>query len=397
MISTKQSLSPYQAALLADYVYRLKGRPIIEDNVKDIIKKNFYFNGSAIRLESKAGCFGFKRQSGFAFMSLGKKGSLFEGHAVLACRGTNDLYDVLTDINAGVRNIDGGMSIHSGFYRTATEFRAQVLNFIELHSNSIHKLHCVGHSLGGALATISAGSVSAAKKIDTELYTFGSPRVGDYNFANKLTQHGQLGKTNIHRVCHSGDPVAMVPMWPFVHTPVPDGECYIQRTWNFNPFDHKMGRYVESVREQNWQQLTKPQPKLVMPNKQDWQRAAQHHEGVGLTMERLRLIYRAFDYIDNATFEGSMNIVSGMVAGGATLLDRLSLMLHHYQEMPYGDKPFLKKVLLFIAKASGSVANLGSNISLSMIRSILVSLLFAMKQVIRSTIAVKNSVVGLAA
>ena len=73
-------------------------------------------------------------------------------------------------------------------------------------------LHLVGHSLGGAIAQITAIWASE-KGIPVNLYTFGAPRVV-LNHSVHFAAHN-IGQ---YRVTHGADPIPCVPAWPFSHT-----------------------------------------------------------------------------------------------------------------------------------------------------------------------------------
>jgi hypothetical protein len=68
----------------------------------------------------------------------------------------------------------------------------------------------VGHSLGGAVATLAAAYLRAGG-IPTELYTYGAPRVGNEEFANFVSR--QAG--GHYRITHGADPVPKVPPFAF--------------------------------------------------------------------------------------------------------------------------------------------------------------------------------------
>lgn len=92
------------------------------------------------------------------------------------------------------------------------------------------------------------------------LYTFGSPRVGLTNFAERFTTRIEAG--NIHRVYHSNDPVSMAPLWPFVHVPRPGTECYIDSPFAFKNA-HAMESYTSSVSgRESWGPLKVKAPRL---------------------------------------------------------------------------------------------------------------------------------------
>ena len=67
-----------------------------------------------------------------------------------------------------------------------------------------------GHSLGGALATLAAFDLSKSgviSKSKMQVYNYGSPRVGNYEFVKAFAQEG----IPIYRIVNSKDPVAHVP------------------------------------------------------------------------------------------------------------------------------------------------------------------------------------------
>ena len=64
------------------------------------------------------------------------------------------------------------------------------------------KVVCTGHSLGAALATLCAARIDAH-----ELYTFGSPRVGNRDFVKELIKDG----IKHYRFVNNNDIVTKVP------------------------------------------------------------------------------------------------------------------------------------------------------------------------------------------
>lgn len=92
--------------------------------------------------------------------------------------------------------------VHSGFYDDFMAMYPWILDRIKTAKN----VKVTGHSLGGALAVLTAEKL----KIPL-LYTFGCPRVGNIVFARECySEH--------HRVVNDIDIVACVPPPPFVHT-----------------------------------------------------------------------------------------------------------------------------------------------------------------------------------
>ena len=73
-----------------------------------------------------------------------------------------------------------------------------------------YKVVATGHSLGGALATLAAGALRA-NGTNVDLYTYGSPKVGNGEFATFLSD---TSKGASYRVTHRDDPVPRLP--PFL-------------------------------------------------------------------------------------------------------------------------------------------------------------------------------------
>jgi pimeloyl-ACP methyl ester carboxylesterase len=102
----------------------------------------------------------------------------FDDFVVLAFRGTEQkIKDFKTDIDFKKVCIDQekNINVHEGFYKAFSSIWPQILPELEILKVPVFY---TGHSLGGALATLAA-----YKRPTDAIYTFGSPRVGDSNFA----------------------------------------------------------------------------------------------------------------------------------------------------------------------------------------------------------------------
>jgi hypothetical protein len=131
---------------------------------------------------------------------------------VIIFRGTQTFENYKTDakfILKDMGTICKGCKIHSGFISAYEEISNQVLEKYESLRKRYkgYKTILTGHSMGGALATIA--SVYLKKEgLDFDLYTFGSPRVGNQEFAEFVNN---ILKGNNFRVTFKEDPVAVVP------------------------------------------------------------------------------------------------------------------------------------------------------------------------------------------
>ena len=127
------------------------------------------------------------------------------GMAVLAFRGTQQVKDWITNLEARTMPISGTNgevlgNVHRGFNEAFLSVRDQIDPLLEGHEKL--PLFITGHSLGGALATLATwylrGDSLAA------CYTFGAPRVGDTGLMDRF-------RTPIYRIVNGVDPVPFVP------------------------------------------------------------------------------------------------------------------------------------------------------------------------------------------
>jgi len=195
---------------------------------------------------------------------------------VFTFRGTSSRKDILTDLNVSreyllLKNYDGYSLplVHNGFLQQFLSVSNIISYKIE---ESYLKWKCknvifTGHSLGGALATISSLFFSNEFiNINFQCVTFGSPRVGDSifkSFFEKSVPHS-------FRYVNEKDPVPCLPTsWRFSH--VHGGRWFLgnetffsnpkSRTWNaisgtllslfgigYNPAkDHSCEEYIEDL------------------------------------------------------------------------------------------------------------------------------------------------------
>jgi triacylglycerol lipase len=196
-----------------------------------------------------AGTTGMGTSSGFGYVLKYRKDHL--RHTVIATRGTRPelgIPDLLTDARAGMTGFGDFGPVHKGFKST---FDSVIANISHQNSDIMEAdvVHCVGHSLGGAVATLVAAHYARLGKI-VKLYTFGSPRVGAVHTFAAL--HSAIGKNNIYRTAHDLDPVSLVGPFPYIHVnpspsdlnnftlPSPTGSL-------FSTANHDMKLYISSV------------------------------------------------------------------------------------------------------------------------------------------------------
>lgn len=212
------TLSPLMAAQLADAVYGIR----TTDNIMEGVTKqsggptatslndSFNLAGGTVGHGTSGNVITSK--SGFALVAKGKSNK-FKGETVVMTRGTQTTADWVSNATTGVSPGPFGLGVHTGFNRIYKSVIDQILPEVPTSGT----VHVVGHSLGGALANLIAARLSGVGEREIKLYTFGSPRVGLPPFSLQL-QH-RIGRENIHRVYSVADPVPMVPIYPFIHTP----------------------------------------------------------------------------------------------------------------------------------------------------------------------------------
>jgi hypothetical protein len=123
----------------------------------------------------------------------------------VALAGTDPLklQDVITDLNAAVTR----EGFHEGFSEAAGAVQSRVERAIR-RGGAEKRLFFTGHSLGGALAVISAMHARNAGLQITAVYTFGGARAGDRRF---FDSYGPDLRSCTFRLVHGKDIVASVP------------------------------------------------------------------------------------------------------------------------------------------------------------------------------------------
>ncbi len=130
-----------------------------------------------------------------------------EQFVVLAFRGSKEPKDWLTNVTTQLRSFtvcrDGVTTlssyqgrVHTGFFLAWAIIERSVLlqiskwrSQMNAEGKALPPLYITGHSLGGALATMAAASLSDNGVNVAGVYTFGQPRVGDRTFARQLDKH----------------------------------------------------------------------------------------------------------------------------------------------------------------------------------------------------------------
>ncbi|EKE69924.1 lipase family protein [Gallaecimonas xiamenensis] len=240
------ALSPKMAAYMASMVYEIKkpgASGKFRMSVDPVVGRYFNFDLSQGPVTGVSGGLVSKvlqLKTGFGVIGTGK--DLYEGDLVVAIRGTDanwhDMRDAVTDLSVGFAATENGSTVHLGFQRTFESMKGELDRALTPLLGKAFRgtVHCVGHSLGGALASLTADWIKVRFGGTVNLYSFGCPRVGLSGYAIKST----AGLNKIYRCIHGADPVPMVPIWPFYHAPYGGQEFCLDGASGINAEAHKM-------------------------------------------------------------------------------------------------------------------------------------------------------------
>src|SRR5690606_15778999 len=207
-------LSPRDASTLAFDVYAVNGGSTVD--LKQFLKNRLFTQDKRqTLLKAEVGGRVIRAtKDSFGVCALGA--GTYQGDLFLIFRGTteeNNKADFVTDARIGIALSKTGSPVHTGFNHAFNSMLPQIRSFLA-EFKVTGCVHCIGHSLGGAVASLAADWVSKNTHLPTRLYTFGAPRVGTEWFASSTSR--AVGHTNIYRIFHETDPVAMVALYPFM-------------------------------------------------------------------------------------------------------------------------------------------------------------------------------------
>ncbi|KAK4801537.1 hypothetical protein SAY86_022024 [Trapa natans] len=148
---------------------------------------------------------------------------------VIALRGTGTCLEWIENMRVNLTcmhrarggHADGEPMVQNGFLslftsKSATRLslrdtvREEVGRIMRMHGGKPLSFTLTGHSLGAALATLTAYDIHVAFEGTTPTVTvvsFGGPRVGNRSFRHRLEETG----TNVLRIVNTDDPVTKVP------------------------------------------------------------------------------------------------------------------------------------------------------------------------------------------
>lgn len=353
-------LTPKQAAVIAAKVYDVKDDSAWAEKVESgpkVVNKELGVDGlfsldtASSRFTGTSGGVFLRARSGFGYIAQGV--GVRANEVLVAVRGTASGYDGITDLVQSVTRGPSGYSVHAGFMRTFDSFKPTIANLAR--GTKPTTVHVIGHSLGGALASIVADFLTE-HSINTKLYTFGCPRVGFEGFARNLGQ--KMGVQNMFRVHHAADIVSMVPIFPFAHTPIGRDEYALP--WNGASISvnaHFMANYINSVGQMDWDGLIRTAPGPGnWQQAEDWLKEVAKNGGTAkmLSAGTLWMLMKSIDWIVSL-IAGGTEVVAGLTALGAvTVMDRLAQLMYQGAltsvQVGTGVMNLMKAILRFLGR-----------------------------------------------
>ena len=173
------------------------------------------------------------------------------GDLIFAFRGSSSTQDFFVDaLFFKTRMTETNAWVHTGFYKQFNAIKFSVMSSIitrcrKMKDDESIRVTFVGHSLGGALATLCAltAKLSLKSKVVVDCVTFGSPRVGNGAFATLFNELVDMSK----RFVNGSDAVTRNPRFYYSHV---KGEQTIgdKGAWFSNIQDHYLDSYSKSLK-----------------------------------------------------------------------------------------------------------------------------------------------------
>lgn len=363
------TLTPKQAAAIARGVYFLLDKSVSEAQSRGLSLgcEGMFHIGDDSRFTGRTGgLVACQKLSGFGFIAAGE--GAYQNEVLIAARGTKSGFDWLTNLNVGMQIGPGGQLVHAGFNETWKSFSTGITSFMRGRNPTV--IHCVGHSLGGALATLNADYFSSIRAAEVKLYTFGSPRTGDMFFARSLSR--RVTEQNMYRVHHRSDPVPKIPLFPFHHVPMaaPGYELTAGPSGLININAHFMvDSYIPGVADLSWQALGR-RGDAGEAEVQAWLNQASSGGGSIImgSASVLRMINNALVWIlgKMANFAVGAGVTAGMTA-----LDRLAWILSRGTQLSIELSTYIGMTIAVIFRFLGRKAVAGASMTMTFIRWVL--------------------------
>lgn len=366
-------LTPSIAAGLASEAYEVQS----DVGVKFFMSRSEFSSADRekISLKAEVGSRLINTQDGFGLCALG--GDRYQGDIFLIFRGStaaNRGADWASNARIGVEFSKTGMPVHLGFNHVFCSMLDQIKAFLAQHSGAIGTVHCIGHSLGGAIATLAADWVKSNRGNPVSLYTFGAPRPGLWLFAQRF--QSRLGVNNIYRVYHATDPIPMVPLYPFVHSPLSsDGYQLPSNATIISAQAHSRRLYVESVSKKGWPALHGPMSPYKLEHLvEEWLSSkTRPNPADPRTWEWLNA---ALAYVLKKVLGGAALTLQAGFVSFFTLADKIAWILHKGIDLAGQFSSWVYSLMRKIMQVLGmAVAKTAEELTQSLMRTVLMRLM----------------------
>ncbi len=365
------TLTPRLAAELAQSAYGLLDtKASVQSNFGlPSVRQNVDFQQQA---SGRSGGYIFNRESGFAAMGIGK--GRYSGDAIITIRGTEFTsgHDWATNAQIGLTGCSGGQMAHAGFCRAFASMRPQFQAYLAEWrvSHPGRVVHCVGHSLGGALATLLADWIAGGPwRQPVYLYTFGAPRVGLEGFALANTSRVPAN----HRCTHGADLVTKVPLWPFHHSPFKGIEYRLDSGQGLSVAAHLMDPkaggvpgYLSTASKGSWDALQQRASLHLTPVRLDY---AKRHQASFNEYWLDRLSAALITLLKDTGYYAAI-AAQAVISAGATFYDLVAQTLAKIAAAATSAAEQVKGLLGHMLVFAGAVASAVTDLGVAAIRAI---------------------------
>ncbi|KAL3916911.1 MAG: hypothetical protein SGPRY_006619 [Prymnesium sp.] len=168
---------------------------------------------------------------------------------VMFFEGSSTCKDWMYNFQRNQKSI-GDRKIHSGFDAQLEPHKVTLKRALLAASKQTVVL--VGHSLGGAIASLFADYLlTESAHLQVKLITIGSPKVGNEMWRSHMHANSRL---EIHRITNSCDPVPMVPLIIYVHIGthihLKNGKCCMLNCCGQCCFNHCVPDYISAINQE---------------------------------------------------------------------------------------------------------------------------------------------------
>lgn len=311
------TLSPLVCSALAKEVYQVQNP--VQESVFLQRPEFSGLTGHRVTLNATVGARLVNTRDAFGVCARG--GRHYPDDIFIVFRGSttaNRYADWVSNARLGLASSVSGAPVHLGFNHIFVSMKPTLESFLAGQPVT-GRIHCIGHSLGGAIATLAADWLTARYGHRVALYTFGAPRPGTMRFATGLTR--AMAVDAIYRVYHATDPVTMVPLFPFVHPPAGAEGYHIPSSDGiWTAAAHNMQRYHQSVTDKSWLQLQSRRPPWMLEHAiEQWLRS--ERSGGFLSTDVGQWLNAALIFVLKKTLGGLAFRLQWQAMGVVTLAD----------------------------------------------------------------------------